>query len=582
MKRAASVLRTWGMMYGVAAMLALLPVIASFLGNRYQVSVSDLGVPIVLALVIAAIVTVVLAPLWRRDRIAGYVAMVLSTLVLSSNFEDRANQLAPVMKAFQPVPGLENTPLLPLLVMIALFALAWWAGRLCSRVVAWLDWNVRDVAGGLFIAVAATFVFLSLRLVTDLAMEWPQFFYHPPAISGVPNAAGQTAAKPDIYYIVLDRYASQSVLQNQFGYDNSAFMNDLRDLGYEVNPDAHNNYPYTTMSIASTMQANYLNDIVGNYSGSSRQTVVPFNESVRQSPVAAKLKQLGYTYDLVGNWYETSNRSELADQEDVLAGKLTVLGHTMIMDNFSKITLMSSPFAKIMQTRITIGNFKVLWYENLGDVEQLKYQLSALHRLAQAPAGGRFIYAHILVPHEPYNFNADGSINANNADDNVGKPLKQKYVDQVKYISGEARSLLKQINQRSDGQAVVVLQADEGPYPFQLADDQEFDEQQVNNELQAGDMRKWSDSAIKMKMGNLAAYHVPKADWGQDRPAADSVNIFRLIFNRYFSGAIPYLPDCYYVYPNGRERPFGFASVTARLTGQPEDARCRPDGTANP
>jgi hypothetical protein len=581
MRRVAELARTWGAFYGQAVMLALLPVMAGFLSNRYQVSISDLLVPIILAMVIAAIVALVLGPLWRRDKPAGYAAAILATLVLSTNFEERSNQLAPIMKAFEPIPGLENSPLLPLLVAVALFFLAYWVGRGFSWLIRRWHWNPRDVAGGLLVAVAATFVILGLRLLTDIAIEWPQFFYHPAAVTNVPQAAGQTATKPDIYYIVLDRYASPSVLKSQFGYDDSDFTNSLEALGYRISPDAHNNYPYTTMSIASTMQADYLNNIVGRFGGSSRQTVIPFNETVRQSPVAAKLKQLGYSYNLIGNWYETSNKSPVATEEDVLEGKLTILGRTMTMDNFSKITLMSSPFAKLLQTKLAVHGFKVLWYDNLGDVEQAKYQLQQLHRLAQAPAGGRFVFAHILVPHEPYNFNADGSINSNNGDDNVGKPLKQKYVDQVKYISGEAQSILKEIDQHSGGKAVVVLQADEGPYPFQLADTGS-DEQQVDTELQAGDMRKWSDSALKMKMGNLAAYHVPAADWSQDGQAADSVNIFRLIFNRYFSGSLPYLPDCYYAYPNGRERPFGFASVTSRLTGTPQDSRCRADGTATP
>jgi len=66
-----------------------------------------------------------------------------------------------------------------------------------------------------------------------------------------------------------------------------------------------------------------------------------------------------------------------------------------------------------------------------------------------------------------------------------------------------------------------------------------------------------------------------------DAGAADSVNVFRLILNSYFGATLPYRPDCYYVYPNGREHPMGFASATSKLTGQPEDARCGADGTAH-
>jgi hypothetical protein len=328
------------------------------------------------------------------------------------------------------------------------------------------------------------------------------------------------------------------------------------------------------------MTGNYLNDIVTKFGKSSEQTVVPFNESVRNSAVAATLKDAGYKYTLVGNWYETSNLSPLADEKYEGSGKLTVLGHTFTLNNFSKLSLMQSPFSRIIQMHLTVGNFAILTYQNMGDVEMIGNQLKALNKLADDQNGGRFVFAHLLIPHEPYYFNADGSLSNNSSSDNEGAPVKQKYLNQIDYINGQMKGILSKINENSGGKSVVVLQADEGPYPFQF--DANFDQTALDGELQAGDMRNWSDANLKIKLGNQAAYHIPAADMTKDAGAADNVNVFRLVLNSYFGTNLAYLPDCYFVYPDGRDKPIDFTSVTSRLTGAPEDSRCSANGTAKP
>jgi len=55
--------------------------------------------------------------------------------------------------------------------------------------------------------------------------------------------------------------------------------------------------------------------------------------------------------------------------------------------------------------------------------------------------------------------------------------------------------------------------------------------------------------------------------------------VFRLILNNYFQYSLPYRPDCIYAYPDGRNRPLEFTSITAQITGQAQDARCNDDGS---
>jgi hypothetical protein len=568
-------------LYGPVAMLALVPTMASFLGNRYQVSAQDLILPLILGLLTAAVVTAAFYRLWRRDRPAGYMAATLATLIFASNYDTRISGLQPLWQAITPLASLGSAGGLALAVVsaVAIWGLAWWLGRWFGELIRRRGWSQRDVAGGAVIAISVTFVFMAANLVKDLAVEWPQFFYKPPQLAAAPESA-KTAAKPDIYYIVMEDYAGVDQLKQQFGFDNAGFTKFLEDKGYYVNPSAHVNYPYTTMSVASTMSGNYLNDLIGKFGKSSAQTTVPFNETVRYSPIAQHLQTLGYKYTEIGNWYEAFNLPRVADTAYETTGRLTVLGHTYTLNNFSKLTLTNGFFARLVQMNLRIGSFNVLSYQNMGDVELVHYELRQLGQLANGQPGGRFIFANLLIPHQPFSFNPDGSLNPNSSADNVGQTAKAKYVNNIKYINEQMKGILRTIDEKSGGQAVVLLLSDEGPEPFELNHGDE-DQLDVDGELQASDMRKWSDADLRLKLNTYAAFRIPAADLTQSEQqgAADSVNVFRLVLNSYFGENLPYLPDCYYVYPDGRNKPIGFTSITERLTGQPEDSRCQANGT---
>jgi hypothetical protein len=564
----------------VEAISSLL-IMSTFLANRFQVSIQDLLLPFILITLTTTLITSVFYRLWRDQPLVGLVAALTSALILTSDYDDRLTALDPILRAISPssrLGGLE-LPLFSLaLIGLVLFG-SYWAGRLAGYIIVKLRWNYRNVYGALLIAIIVTFSLSFIPLSYAVTCEWTQFSYKPPQLPAAPVAA-KAAAKPDIFYIVLDRYASNDVLKSQFGYDNSDFLKSLRADGFFVNDSAHNNYPYTTMSIASTMSAGYDNDIINNFAESDSQTIIPYNETIRNSPVAQRLQSLGYKYDLIGNWYETSNLSETADQTFQRTGRLTWLNHTYTLNNLPKNLMTQSIWWRFIQAGANVGGFKLWGYENLGDVDMHKYALGQLRDLAAAPAGGRFIFAHILIPHDPYYFQADGSISNNPSDDNVGRPIKQKYLQQLQYINGQMKDILAKINSRSNGQSVVILQSDEGPYPVQL-NQEEFDELHVSGELQNSDMTKWSGNDLKMKFGNLAAYYIPKADLTDPitADAADNANVFRLVLNTYFGYELPILPDCYYAYPDGRDKPDVFTNINRQLTGKAPSDQCLANGT---
>ncbi len=59
----------------------------------------------------------------------------------------------------------------------------------------------------------------------------------------------------DIYLIVLDEYANSAVLRDRFGYDNRAFEDSLRALGFYVPPVVGSNYVHTILSLPSLLNS---------------------------------------------------------------------------------------------------------------------------------------------------------------------------------------------------------------------------------------------------------------------------------------------------------------------------------------
>ena len=565
-------------LWAPVSMLALIPILSDYLLNRSQLSVQEILLPLLLNLAIAIIVTSLFYRTWRHNSLVGFMAATITIIILVNSYEVRLTAIEPVLRALAPLPGLGGYEftLYSLALMVIIGGGAYWVGRLANAIVARRSWSAASIITALTIAISATFVIQFAATANDLSSAWPQFFYKPPHLAAAP-AAAKTAAKPDIYYIVMDDYASSENLKSQFNFDNSDFTNFLSANNYYVRDNAHQNYPYTAMSIASTLNADYNRDIVTKFGSSKYQTTIPYNLATRNSSVAQYLKSVGYQYKLLGNWYETSNDSVLANTSFQEEGQLTLLGRTFTLDNFAKNELGQGIFWHFLPAKLTIGGFNLLGYKNVDGAQLTLDQFKTLKSIVAQPAGGRFIFAHFLVPHDPYFFNADGSFSMSNNGDNFAEPIKEKYVNQVQFVNSQIRTILSDIKTNSHGQAVVVLQSDEGPHPQDL-NNGDFDFTSIQDELSSGSMLTWSGKDLQLKYGSFAAYNVPGASQADLVAGGTNVNAFRLVINTLFNQKLPYLPDCYYAYPNGRSRPFYYKNINQQLTGTATPA-CGSDGS---
>jgi hypothetical protein len=379
-----------------------------------------------------------------------------------------------------------------------------------------------------------------------------------------------TPGRPDIYYIVLDRYTNETVLKDQFAYDNSNFINNLRQMNFNVSQNAYSNYPVTSMSISSTLNANYTNNIVSKYKDNQIQSRTLYHNLIRQSSVAKALKDNGYKFYQIGADYSASSKAPMADFDLTSSNSISVFNRPpRKLSPFEYMEFNKSLYRQLFKVSLNWWPFKSIEKDK---VKMVGEQLTALNSLASQKSGGKFVFAHILVPHHPYVFNSDGSISQFQTSDNYGTTIKTKYLNQLQYINTEMSKTIKKIMDSTNGQAVIILNADEGTYPQEMNSDA-FDLAAPLDYMSKTDMNTWSEKWLKMKFGILQAAYIPKASQ-QDVQNLSSVNVFRVILNSYLGYNLEYLPNCNFGFNRGDRYEYDYSDITKKL--QPNaDLKCQ-------
>ena len=107
---------------------------------------------------------------------------------------------------------------------------------------------------------------------------------------------------PDIYYIIPDEYGSYHGLKEFFNYDNSDFINYLKQKGFFVNEKSFANYPRTIQSISSSLNMEYLDKITEQV-GINSKSYHLLNEHLSDNKVMSNMKSRGYVIVNMGSMW---------------------------------------------------------------------------------------------------------------------------------------------------------------------------------------------------------------------------------------------------------------------------------------
>lgn len=444
-----------------------------------------------------------------------------------------------------------------LLVLFFTYGMAWdWLGEMLpGRWLLLVAWAGLAVIGLAFIwrfHALADRVTLPLNVITGLALVFNLviigsfvFNVRPTAAnsgSGV-TASGETPnpeALRDVYWIILERYGSESVLQDDFGYDNSPFLDALRDRGFYVADDSTANYLKTAPSIQSARNLEYLDGPALREQAKAPDDWGPIYRGLR-SPFEVQqfLDSLGYRFIYAGTFWSPMSRHPSAEINYV----------------YDKL---ASEFLEVLQRATILRAFEDMgpeapydWRRNR--YNQTLYELRSLRR-ASSLGGPKFVHAQLALDHDPYVFNPDGSFLT--ADEARTLTEEQQYVAQLKYTNTQMLTWVDQlVDVPEDERPIIMLLADEGPWPRGYRRDE-----------RGFDWTTASAEVLKQKFGILNAVYLPDQD-PEDAgfySTITPVNQFRVLFNAEFGLDLPLLPDRNYIWPNQSDI-YTFIDVTDKV-----------------
>lgn len=365
--------------------------------------------------------------------------------------------------------------------------------------------------------------------------------YEPPQAVTLDGARldGRARHRRDIYYIVLDRYPSQTTLLSPvYGYDNAPFLDGLVARGFTVTNDSLANYHKTALSLASTLNMQYLDAAGMERLAPSPRDWKPVHDMLAGSLAAPRLlEQLGYTYVQIPSWFDAAAAGREVD----------VRREWQWLSDFGDTLLDTTVLPDLLKA---IGAEPV--HEHVGNA---LFQFETLPNL-DGVEGPKFVVAHVLLPHPPFVFDADGPIpTAERRSDRCCDP-RGRFVEQLKYTNQRVTEVVDALLAGpNEEDPIIVIQADEGPYPLEPV---------------AG----WGSATqeqLQEKFGILNAMYTPGIAAKDRLPLKTPVNTFRVLLNAYYGAELPLLKDRVFAF---REEPnlYDYVDVTDRFSTSVVDA----------
>jgi len=284
-------------------------------------------------------------------------------------------------------------------------------------------------------------------------------------------------------------------IQAVYNYDNSAFIKALTQRGFYVAACSQSNYAYTIISLASSLNMDYLDKFPA---ADDEQTA----KLIQSDAVRQFLRARGYT--IVA--FETGYRFTQLEDANVY---YSYQPSNNLINDFELL------FLQTTLLRLPLDNLKLSELSTQGEIKhnRIIYDLEILKKLPTSVKSPKFVFAHLVVPHGPFVFGPNGEVVPPSK---LNDPAyKNGYQNSVTFISNAMLQVVDQLLSNSKTPPIIVIQGDHGG-------------------------TTWFRPDQRMKI--LNAYYLPGAG-NVLYPSISPVNTFRTIFNTYFGQNYPLLQD---------------------------------------
>jgi uncharacterized membrane protein len=359
---------------------------------------------------------------------------------------------------------------------------------------------------------------------------------------------------PDVFYIILDGYGRADLLDDLYGFDNSEFISFLESRGFYVARDATSNYAQTLLSIASSLNMEYINPLSDTY-GADSENKYPLTVMVAQNRVREFLTQKGYQFVDFQTVYREINIVDadfFLDPKDETIPMVTPLWH---VNAFESLFLGNTAIQPLFDTDIiALADLAEMAVDPPYQYhrERILYAFEKLPQVAHWD-GDYFVYAHIVAPHPPFVFDRFGEaiigtgtylLSDGSHYEGARTDYIKGYIDQLIYINALAEVMIDAILANANSLPIIILQADHGPGAFL-------------------DWGSAENTNLRERFSILNAYYFPDQDYEMLSPQMTPVNSFRVVLDQFFGADYNLLENENYF--SLWDRPYDFIRVTDQL-----------------
>jgi len=307
---------------------------------------------------------------------------------------------------------------------------------------------------------------------------------------------------PDIYYIIPDSYPRADVLLETFGLDNTPFLDALKERGFHVVDDSYSNYPKTQMSLASSMNLDYLDP--DHVEAEWNKGLPDFVSQIWDNKVMDFL---------AGHGYEFPTFSSGVAATEIDGGRF-VKPDTFALSELQRVYIAMTPFRSPVERLARSGEANRI--------------LFVLEELGKIRRGDRpmFVFAHLMSPHLPHTFDAEGNTLAE------VPPYYEGFRDATLCLNERFLLMIDRIRKRQPN-SIIIIQGDHGC--------------RSDWQSTAGrDLIPWEGTKEEYILDYTAVLNTiyfPDGDYRAFYPGITPVNTFRIVFNKYFGTDYELLPD---------------------------------------
>lgn len=315
----------------------------------------------------------------------------------------------------------------------------------------------------------------------------------------------------DIYIILLDMYAGKDTLKH-LGYDNSKFLNTLRNKGFLVFDNINSNYNKTLASVPSVLNFDYLTSLP--YETSS--------DAISESAMFRIAKYLNYNIFYLNSWPLELSINDIyinhIYNSDFYLGQAS-------LDLFFNNTIFESITNALNKTNPIENTLKFMQ-------EVIKYNKSK-----------KIVFAHFLMPHPPYLYDENGNILKMQRDIPIQKSKykqnNESYLSFLKYTNNKTLEIVNKLLSTDDNKPIIIIFGDHGiRETYYTSNEQEHFTELTQDEF-----------FLKAHFNTFLAYYNPDIDKQNYKNTNSLVNFFRKFANDTFGTNFNQLPDKkFYIY----------------------------------